>query len=188
MIEARHPLVEGQQRGVLVAGPGRIPRPPGPIGEVAPDGQGVRVLGAEDLLSQGQQRCQLLTGPSYIPRCPGPVGELAAGDQGRRMLRPEVPLPSLNQPFPEFTGRGIAPAVPQISGDPFHAVTARGQRCLGMRQQRGEHRPAILLLRIIGDRGLYYCGGGLPPRLGQPGGHLIGGDRLHQPMYRHHPV
>ena len=43
---ARHPLADGQQRRVLVAGPGRIPRLPGLLGEVGSDGQRVRVLGA----------------------------------------------------------------------------------------------------------------------------------------------
>src|SRR5205807_1944161 len=40
------PLLEGQQDGVLVAGPGRIPRLPGPAGEAVAVPQGVRVLGA----------------------------------------------------------------------------------------------------------------------------------------------
>jgi hypothetical protein len=46
----------GQQRGVLVAGPGRIPRLLGPAGEVAAGGQGLRVLQAGHPLDGGQQR------------------------------------------------------------------------------------------------------------------------------------
>jgi hypothetical protein len=53
---AQHPLADGQQCGELVAGPGRIPRLPGPAGEIVAGGQGVRVLGAEDPLLNGQQR------------------------------------------------------------------------------------------------------------------------------------
>ena len=39
-----------QQRDVLVPGPDRVPRLPGPVGEVAANAQGARVLGAEDPL------------------------------------------------------------------------------------------------------------------------------------------
>ena len=45
VLGAQHPLADGQQRGELVAGPGRIPRLPGPVGQVAAGGQGARVLG-----------------------------------------------------------------------------------------------------------------------------------------------
>ena len=38
------PLAEGQQGGVQVTGPGRIPRPPRPAGEFVPGVQGVSVL------------------------------------------------------------------------------------------------------------------------------------------------
>jgi hypothetical protein len=40
---AQHPLEDGQEIGVLVAGSGCIPRLPGPGGEVVAGGQGVRV-------------------------------------------------------------------------------------------------------------------------------------------------
>ena len=40
VLGAQDPLIDGQQRGELVAGPGRIPRLPGPGGEVAAGGQG----------------------------------------------------------------------------------------------------------------------------------------------------
>jgi hypothetical protein len=56
VLTAQHPLDDGQQRGVLVPGPGRIPRRPGPEGEVAAIGQGGGVLGAGHPLADGQQR------------------------------------------------------------------------------------------------------------------------------------
>src|SRR5690242_2082438 len=34
VLGAQDPLADGQQRGVLVAGPGRIPRLPGPVGPI----------------------------------------------------------------------------------------------------------------------------------------------------------
>ena len=77
---------DGQQRGVLVAGPGRIPRLPGPGGEVGAGGQGVGVLGAGDPLADGQQRGVLVAGPGRIPRLPGPGGEVGAGGQGVGVL------------------------------------------------------------------------------------------------------
>jgi len=54
MLGAQDPLLNGQQRGVLVAGRGRIPRLPGPAGQVGAGGQGFGVLGAEDPLADGQ--------------------------------------------------------------------------------------------------------------------------------------
>jgi hypothetical protein len=45
MLGAPHPLADGQQRGELVAGPGRIPRRPGPVG----DGDFRRVTAAAGL-------------------------------------------------------------------------------------------------------------------------------------------
>jgi hypothetical protein len=46
VLGAQDPLADGQQGGELVAGPGRIPCPPGPGGKVMAGGQGVGVLGA----------------------------------------------------------------------------------------------------------------------------------------------
>ena len=86
MLGAQDPLADGQQRGELVAGPGRIPRRPGPAGEVVAGGQGVRVLGAQHPLLDGQQRGELVAGPGRIPRLPGPDGEAGAGGQGVRVL------------------------------------------------------------------------------------------------------
>src|ERR1700683_5437445 len=42
-LRAQDALADGQQRGELVAGPGRIPRLPGEVGESGAGGQGVRV-------------------------------------------------------------------------------------------------------------------------------------------------
>ena len=78
MLRAENPLLDGRQRGELVAGPGCVPRLPGPAGEVAAGGQGVRVLRAEDLLEYRQLRGVLAAGPG---RCPGRV-------QVWRRLRP----------------------------------------------------------------------------------------------------
>jgi hypothetical protein len=46
VLGAQHPLLDGQQGGVLVAGPGRIPRLSGPGGEFMAGDQGAGVLGA----------------------------------------------------------------------------------------------------------------------------------------------
>ena len=43
---------------------------PGPVGEAAPGGQGVRVLGAQHPLTDGQQRGELVAGPGRIPLSP----------------------------------------------------------------------------------------------------------------------
>ena len=67
VLRALDPLADGQQRGELVAGPGRIPLLPGPAGKVVAGGQGVRVLGAQDPLADGQQRGELVAAPAASP-------------------------------------------------------------------------------------------------------------------------
>ena len=54
MLGAQDPLADGQQGGVLVAGPGRVPRIPGVVGEVGAVGQGLGVLGTQDPLTHKQ--------------------------------------------------------------------------------------------------------------------------------------
>jgi hypothetical protein len=76
VLGALDPLADGQQGGELIPCPGRIPRLPGPAGELVAGGQGVRVLGALDPLADGQQGGALVAGPGRIPRLPGPAGEL----------------------------------------------------------------------------------------------------------------
>jgi hypothetical protein len=68
VLGAEHLLADGQQRRVLVAGLGRVPRLPGEVGEAGPDGQGFRVLGAGHLLADGQQGGVLVAGGGRVPR------------------------------------------------------------------------------------------------------------------------
>ena len=75
-LRAEDPPDHRDQRGELVAGPGRVPRPSGPVGEVGAVDQGFRVLRAED-----------------PPRSPGPA---------RRTGRGPRPRP----PPPRSSGRG----------------------------------------------------------------------------------
>ena len=70
MLGAQDPLADGQQGGELVAGPGRVPRLPGPVGEVVTGGQGLGMLGPEDPLADGQQGGELVAGPGRVPRLP----------------------------------------------------------------------------------------------------------------------
>ena len=62
VLGALDPFAEGQQGGVLVAGPGDISGLPGPAGQLVPRGQGVGVLGAQDPFADGQQGGQLVAG------------------------------------------------------------------------------------------------------------------------------
>ena len=54
VLRAEHPLEDEQERGVLVAGPGCIPRLPRPVGEASPFGEGVGVLGEGDPVADRQ--------------------------------------------------------------------------------------------------------------------------------------
>jgi len=60
-------LEHGQQRGVLVTGPGRISRLAGQNGDVAADEQGVWVFGAGHRSRSGSNAGVLVTGPGRIP-------------------------------------------------------------------------------------------------------------------------
>jgi hypothetical protein len=96
VLGAQDPLHDRQQRDVLIAGGGRIPRLPGPTGELVPDGQGVRVLGAEDPLADGQQRGEQVAGGGRIPRLSGPAGEVDGTRS--RFCAVRSPLPSRTGP------------------------------------------------------------------------------------------
>jgi len=63
VLRAEDPVIHRQERGVLVAGGGRIPRLPGPLGEAGAGVKGGWVFRAEDPLAWGQQRGVLVAGP-----------------------------------------------------------------------------------------------------------------------------
>ncbi len=129
MLRAEDPLADGQQRGELVAGPGRVPRLPGPAGEVGAGGQGIRVLRAEDPLAHGQQRGELVPGRGRVPRLPGPAGQAGAGDQGVRVLA--GPGPARGRAAARRTGRGPRP-VARLPGPAGEVVPGgQGVRVLG---------------------------------------------------------
>ena len=165
MLGAGDPLADRQQRGELVPGPGRIPRLPGPAGQVGAGGQRVGVLGAGDPLADRQQRGELVPGPGRIPRLPGPGGQVVAGGERVGVLGAPGLLPGAQDLLLHGQRRGVAAARAEVPGQLVHAVAGRVQRGLGMRQQRREHRPAPRVLRVAGQRGLDHRGGGPPPGL-----------------------
>jgi hypothetical protein len=75
---AQDPLTHGERGGVLVAGPGHVPRLPGPVGEVAAGGQGVGVFGVQDPLADGEQGGVLAAGSGWVPGLPGPPGQASS--------------------------------------------------------------------------------------------------------------
>ena len=128
-----------QQRGELVPGPGRVPRLPGPVGEVGASAQGARVLGAEDPLDDGQQRGELVPGPGRVPRLPGPAGEVARGWPGCRGARRRAPARLHRQQRGELVaGPGRVPRLPGPAGE----VGAGGQGVAGARRRGPARRPA----------------------------------------------
>jgi hypothetical protein len=84
--------------------------------------------------------------------------------------------------------RGVAAAFAEIPGQLVHTVTDWGQRGLGVRQQRREHRPGSRVSGVAGQRGLDHCGGGPPPGVCLFRRELVHGDRLDQPVHRHQPA
>ena len=131
MLGTLDPLADGQQGGELVAGPGRIPRLPGPAGELVAGGQGVRVLGALDPLADGQQGGTLVAGPGRIPRLPGPAGELVAGGQGIRVLGAQDPLADGQQGGNWSRAPAASPASPVQRASWLRAARVSG--CSGPR-------------------------------------------------------
>ena len=174
---AEDPLADGQQRGELVAGPGRVARLPGPAGEVVPGGQGVRVLGAEDPLADGQQRGELIPGPGRIPRLPGPDGKVVPGGQGVRVFGAEDPLEDGQERGELVPGPGRVPRPPVqgarlsratrvygCSGPEGASTRARPEICwqryraaasLPLRREILRHRP---MPKLVGSRAAWACG------------------------------
>jgi hypothetical protein len=70
MLLAGDPLEVGQQSGVLVAGPGRVARIPGPFGEVSAVNQGIGVIHAICSWSRIHQRAKLIPRPAASPGSP----------------------------------------------------------------------------------------------------------------------
>jgi hypothetical protein len=76
MLSAESLLQEGQQRGVLLAGRGRVPSRTGRVGFVAASDESRGVLCAEDPREDGEQRGVLVPGGGRIARLPSPVGQV----------------------------------------------------------------------------------------------------------------
>ena len=76
-----------QQRGQLIASPGRISRIADVVGEVAAVGQGVGVLGPQDPLAHRHQRGQFIPRGGHIPGLPDPAGEFLPDGQGFGVFR-----------------------------------------------------------------------------------------------------
>jgi hypothetical protein len=70
VLGAQDPLLDGQQGGVLVAGPGRIPRLPEPAGEAAAGGEGVPVFGPVGValaVGVGEDGCAVAPDDRAVP-------------------------------------------------------------------------------------------------------------------------
>ena len=76
VLGAKHQLDDRKQRGVLVAGPGRIPCRSCPAGKAGAVGEGVGVLGAGDPLSSRQQRGEPVAAPAGSPASPVQLARL----------------------------------------------------------------------------------------------------------------
>jgi hypothetical protein len=131
VIGAEDPLADGKQGGELVAGPGRVPRIPGPVSEVRAGDQSVGAVGAADPLEDGQQGCELVAGPSRVPRLPGVAGEVSAGGQGARVVGAVDPVKDGQQGDVLVAGpsRGPQPRPPPLR--------SRGRGCGGRSECRG---------------------------------------------------
>ena len=138
----------GQQRGVLVPGPGRVPRLPGPAGEVAAGGQGVRVLRAETRSSTGSSAANWSRAPAASPASPVQRARLARAVRVSGCSGPRTRSRDGQQRGELVPGPGRVPRLPGPAGE----VGAGGQ---GVRVLRAEDPfPSVkhLLLKVAGGR------------------------------------
>ena len=122
--------------------------------------------------------------PAASPACPVQEARLPRAVSVSGCSAPRVFLPGAQDLPLHGQRRRVATASAEVPGQLVHAVTGRVQRGLGVRQQRREHRPATRVLRVAGQRGSDYRGGGLPPGLRLLRRELVQGDRLDQPVHR----
>ena len=129
MLGALDPFAGGQQGSVLVAGPGRIPRLPGPAGEFVAGDQGAGVLGALDPFAGGQQDGELVAGTGRIPRLPGPSSDVMEGGQGGGVLRAVgVTVGTrVGDQLGKVPGRWVATAIKEVLRDPPYATAGQVQ-------------------------------------------------------------
>jgi hypothetical protein len=91
------------------------PRLPGPVGDLSADGEGVRVMGAEDLADHRQQRLMLGQGLGCISRPTRQMGEIAAEGQGVGMSVTQDPPGVGDQVSGVFDGLRETAAWPDVT-------------------------------------------------------------------------
>ena len=123
MLGPEDPVADRQQGRELITGRSRIPSLARPGGEVAPGGQGARVLRPQDPLTDRQQGCELFAGRSRIPSLARPGGEVAPGGQGEGVLESKDPLDDRQQGRELIAGRSRIPGLSR----PVGAIGAGGQ-------------------------------------------------------------
>ena len=164
VVGAEDPLNDGQQRAELVAGPRRIPRRPGPAGEVGAGGQGIGMLGPQNPLNDGQQRGELVAGPRRIPRLPGPAGQVGADGQGIGVLGPQNPLNDGQQDGGLVAGpRGKQPKLKPAQAREVRRMHDSGDYSIaGIAEMFNVSRPTVyrVLQRSPGDSGTERPGRG----------------------------
>ena len=135
MLGAQDPLADGQQGGQVVAGSGRIPRLPGPAGQVGASGQGVRVLGAQNALHHGQQGGVLVAGPGRARL----MFAAPKTDAGRLVVAiPEVIVPELRSHLARFAADGDEGLVfTSTDGTPLRHSNFRNRVWLGAVEKAG---------------------------------------------------
>ena len=142
VLGAEDPLHDGQQRGVLVAGRGRVPRLPGPAGEVA--------RGRPGCPGARRRETRSMTGSSAAYWSRAAAGSPASPVQQARLRgRPGCPgarrrRPARGPAAARRTGRGPRPDPPPARSSGRGCAGGQGVRVLGAgdpladRQQRGE--------------------------------------------------
>ena len=92
MVHAVDACADGEQRGELVPGGGRVPGTPGPVGQVEPGHQGIGGVRTEYALADSEKDGELVPGGGHVPGVAREVGEVVTVDQGVGMLGAEDAL------------------------------------------------------------------------------------------------
>jgi hypothetical protein len=90
MLGTENLLADRKQGLELDPGRRRVPRLPGPEGELVTGGKGMRVHWTLDPLNDRQQGCVLVPGGGYATGLSGPVGEVGASGQSVRCSAPRT--------------------------------------------------------------------------------------------------
>ena len=173
-------------------GRGRRPHPPPPRSSGRGCSRSVRVPGCsgpEHPLAHRISAANWSRAAAGSPANPVNQASLCAGGQGIRVLRSRgLRSRACDDPAADRSRASVVATVAEVVCDPRQAVAVGVEVGLGVRQQRGEHRPGRGPLEVGGNRCLDQFGGCVCHPAASRARALRQRDGLHQPVNQDQPV